>query len=63
MKKTYMMQAGDVMKALGVSRSKAYEIISNLNQMLEKEGYWVECGKIPRPYLEQKFYGFSEEYL
>ena len=63
MKKTYMMQAGDVMKALGVSRSKAYDIIRNLNQMLEKEGYWVENGKIPRPNLEQKFYGFSEDYM
>lgn len=63
MKKTYMMKAEDVMEVLGVSRSKAYDIIGDLNQMLKNEGYWVERGKIPRPYFEQKLYGFTEEYL
>jgi len=62
MKKNYMMRAVDVMEVLGVSRSKAYAIINDLNLMLEKEGYWVQRGKVPRPYFEEKMYGFTKEY-
>lgn len=61
MSKKYMMRAEDVMEVLGVSRRKAYHIINDLNLMLEKDGYWVQRGKIPRPYFEEKMYGFTKE--
>lgn len=54
----YMMDVNDVMNELDVSKSKAYQILRQLNKMLEEEGYTVLPGKIPRPYWETKFYGF-----
>lgn len=34
-----MMTVDDVMEELGVKRSKAYSILKQLNDELEKEGY------------------------
>lgn len=58
MRGAYMMNATDIMNELGVKRSKAYEILRELNEQLVKDGYTSVRGKIPRPYLESKFYGF-----
>ena len=60
METNYMMTVEDVMKELGVKRSKAYSILKQLNEELVKEGYVAVRGKIPRPYWETKFYGFSQ---
>ena len=56
----YMMDVNDVVKELGVSKSKAYQILRQLNKSLEEEGYTAIAGKIPRPYWETKFYGYSK---
>ena len=61
MRTNYMMNVDDVMEELGVKRSKAYSILKQLNNELEKEGYVAVRGKIPRPYWETKFYGFSQK--
>ena len=61
MRTNYMMTVEDVMNELGVKRSKAYSILKQLNNELEKEGYVAVRGKIPRPYWETKFYGFSQK--
>ena len=60
MRTNYMMTVDDVMEELGVKRSKAYSILKQLNDELEKEGYVAVRGKIPRPYCETKFYGCSQ---
>lgn len=60
MEQKYMMDVNDVIKELGVSRSKAYQILRQLNQSLEAEGYQAIAGKIPRPYWETKFYGYTQ---
>ena len=60
MNREYMMIYSDVMKALRVSRSEAYKIMKDLNVMLEQDGYKAIKGKIPRPYFETKFYGYSQ---
>lgn len=60
MKEKYMMDVNDVINELGVFRSKAYEILRQLNKSLEEEGYTSIAGKIPRPYWETKFYGYSQ---
>ena len=60
MKEKYMMDANDVSKELGVSMSKAYKILRELNECLKKDGYIVIAGKIPRPYWETKFYGAAQ---
>lgn len=61
MRTNYMMTVEDVMNELGVKRSKAYFILKQLNNELEAEGYVAVRGKIPRPYWETKFYGFSRK--
>ena len=38
MRTNYMMTVEDVMNELGVKRSKAYSILKQLNNELEKEG-------------------------
>lgn len=60
MEQKYMMDVNDVIKELGVSKSKAYQILRQLNQSLEAEGYQAIAGKIPRPYWETKFYGCTQ---
>ena len=44
---------------LGVSVGHAYKLIRKLNQELEKEGFLVIAGKVPRRYFEKRWYGFS----
>ena len=55
-----MMDVNDVVNELGVSKSKAYQILRQLNKSLEEEGYTAIAGKIPRPYGETKFYGYAQ---
>lgn len=47
----------EVQRLLGVSKSKAYKIIKELNAELKENGYIVTPGKISRKYLEEKCYG------
>ena len=58
--KKYMMDVNDVANELRVSKTKAYQILRELNTSLTKEGYITISGKIPRPYWEKKFYGYSD---
>ena len=44
----------DIQDALGISKSKAYEIIRELNEELKKKGYLVVRGKTSRAYFEHK---------
>ena len=60
MKAKYMMDVQDVMNELGVSKSKAYQVHRELNELLEADGYKALAGKIPRPYWEKKFYGYAQ---
>lgn len=53
--KTYLT-VFDVQEELGISRSKAYQIIKRLNEELEQKGYLVINGKVSKRYFEEKFY-------
>lgn len=57
---TLYFTAKEVAVMLGVSRGKAYGIIKELNCDLEKEGYLVVAGKVPRAYFASKYYGGIE---
>ncbi len=46
----------DVMKMLGVSKSKAYKIMQSLNKELNKKGYITVAGKVPKKFFCEKFY-------
>ena len=63
MRMGYMMTVEDVMNELGVKRSQAYSILKQLSKELEKDGYVAIRGKIPRPYWETKFYGYSRRII
>ena len=49
----------DVAAMLGVSKSKAYAIIRNLNKELSEKGFVTISGKASKQYFSEKFYGFS----
>ncbi len=51
----------DVIEILGVSKSKAYKVIREMNDQLAKEGYLTVAGKVPRNYFEKRWYGSREE--
>ena len=59
MKEKYMITADEIADELGVSKGKAYKIIRDLNAELEQMGFVVISGKIPRAYLEKKFFGYQ----
>lgn len=59
MKTNYMMGVEDVAMELGISKGHAYKVIRKLNNELEKSGYIVVAGKIPRAFWEKKFYGYQ----
>ncbi len=46
----------DVMKILGVSKSKAYKVIQDMNEELKEKGYFIIAGKVPKTYFEERFY-------
>lgn len=52
--------AKDIAAMLGVSDSKAYEIIRQLNLELEDEGYLVLRGKVPVAYFNKRWYGMEQ---
>ena len=45
------------MEILGIGRSKAYDIVREMNQELENAGYNVIKGKVPVRYFQKKYYG------
>ncbi len=49
--------ANEIMGILGIGRSKAYEIVRQMNEELEKAGYNVIKGKVPVRYFQKKYYG------
>lgn len=49
----------EVSAALGISKSKSYQIIRSLNRELRDMGYITVSGKCPLQYFKQKFYGFK----
>ena len=51
--------ATDISEMLDVSKSKAYELIRQLNVELKKEGYLVLSGKVPVAYFSKRWYGLE----
>ncbi len=52
--------AAEVAKIMGISKSKSYQIVRELNKELKKQGYLTVAGKCPIQYFKQKFYGFEQ---
>ena len=50
----------EVQEDFGVSRTKAYEMIKQLNEELEQAGYLVVSGCVSRKYYLERTYGVIE---
>lgn len=57
----YLFDANEVAIILNCSKSRAYNVIHELNEELADKGYYVERGKVPKKFLEEKFYGLVIE--
>ena len=49
--------AAEVAEIMGVSRTKAYQIVRDMNRELRSMGYITVSGKCPVQSFEKKFYG------
>lgn len=52
--------AADIQIMLGVSRTKAYKIVKDLNVELAQRGFIVVTGRLPKKYFAEKFYGIAQ---
>lgn len=52
--------AEDIRALLGVSESKAYQYIRIMNEELSEKGFLVVRGKVPKAYVEERFFGIKE---
>lgn len=58
MRKPYLT-AQEVADTVGVSKSRAYVIIRELNGELKAKGFIVISGKVPLKYFQEKYYGYE----
>lgn len=49
--------AKELGEVLGVSESKAYQFIRQMNDELKGRGFLVVRGKVPAAYVEERFFG------
>lgn len=57
--KAQFITASEVAEIMGISRSKAYQIVRDLNKELKAMGYITIAGKCPIEYFKQKFFGIQ----
>lgn len=57
--KSVFYTAQEVAEILGVSRTKGYKIVKELNAELQAKGYIVIAGKVPKRYFEEPCYAFN----
>ena len=51
--------AKEVAELLGISKSKAYTIVRELNEELSAKGFITVAGRVSRKFFEEKFYGVA----
>lgn len=51
--------ASELSELLGVSLGHAYKMIRSMNKELEKSGYIIVAGKLPRKYFEKQWFGYD----
>lgn len=53
----YYISAREAAVILELSDGKVYEIFRELNAELKKNGYVTVCGRVPRAYFNERFFG------
>ncbi len=59
MDKKLFVTADDAADMMGVSKSRAYRIIKDLNKELSEKGYVTVAGRVSRKFFEEKVYGMA----
>ena len=57
MEQSIFISAQEVADMLGISKSKAYRIVREMNEELEAKGFITVAGRVSRKFFEEKFYG------
>ena len=57
---TMFYTAADLASILGVSLSKGYLLIKQMNHELEEQGYMTISARVPKRYFEKRWYGYCE---
>ena len=60
MEQGMFITAQEVAVMLGVSKSKAYAVVRELNKELSARGFITVAGKVSRKFFEEKFYGAAD---
>lgn len=55
-----VLTAKDIAAICGISESKSYQIIRQLNEELEKKNFLTFRGRISRSYFYERMYGMKE---
>ncbi len=53
------LTATEVAETVGVSTTKAYSLIRDMNTELKAAGYITIAGKIPVGFFKKKYYGYQ----
>ena len=53
------LTAAEVAETVGVSTTKAYSLIREMNAELKEAGYITIAGKIPEGFFGKKYYGYQ----
>lgn len=59
MENSMFVNAATVAADFGISESKAYMIIKQLNDELKKKGYITVAGRVSRQYYQERTYGLT----
>lgn len=55
------LTAPELAALVGVSQSKSYELIRQMNQELTEKGFLTVRGKVPAAYVQERFFGLKPE--
>ena len=56
-----VLTAKDISEICGISESKSYGIIRQLNEELSKKGFLTFRGRVSRAYFYEKMYGMAND--
>lgn len=56
----HVLTAKDISEILGVSESKSYQTIRQLNDELKEKGFITFAGRVSKAYFYERMYGMEE---
>lgn len=55
----YVYTAQDISEICGISESKSYQVIRQLNEELKEKGFLTFAGKVSVAYFNERMYGMK----